>query len=226
MYRAGSLLIVCILVCSSCATPGTSGFRSVPPTAHSVENEIVVDAPFAVVWDRLVSRLSKSFFVVNNIDKESHFINVSFSVDSPDAYVDCGRSHRTYSRGTDKQEYDYPVAASSSYRYAGSSGIYPSTAYIDRKTRLEGRLNIYVAPDSAVTRVSVTGKFILQINVSGHYVVENLLGSPISQGQVPTSESTVDFTTNQPGTVGSGDKAITCASTGALEREVLDFVRP
>src|SRR5262249_7083662 len=41
------------------------------------------------VWSALVSGLSAQFFVINNIDKESGLINITYSGD-PELYIDCG----------------------------------------------------------------------------------------------------------------------------------------
>ena len=47
--------------------------------------------PFNSAWDANVSKLSESFFVINNIRKES---NVSFSANRPSLYIDGGFATR------------------------------------------------------------------------------------------------------------------------------------
>ncbi|MBU2691650.1 MAG: hypothetical protein KJ970_12055 [Candidatus Eisenbacteria bacterium] len=195
-----------------------------------MENEVIVNAPFESVWDTLVRELSRSFFVINNIDKESRLINVSFSVESPEDYVDCGESHRTYERGSEVLEYNYPIAGSNSYKVASSGGTYnnlPITYYINREARLGGRINIYVAPGEGGTLVSVNCKFLLNIAVTTSWTGENAFGSVQEQGTLPPTNHEVNFSTNQPhaSNWGTSEQAadVTCQSSGVLEDKILSM---
>jgi hypothetical protein len=95
-----------------------------------------------IVWDRLVAQLSRGFYVINNIDKVSRLINVSFYSDSPDEYIDCGTTTRTYTRGSESHTYSYPLAESSSFKTGEkrSNGII--TFDWNRTTKLEGTLSL------------------------------------------------------------------------------------
>ena len=64
-----SLLLIPLLL--GCATAGKNTFKFAEPTAYNLENSIFVNEPFEAVWSRLVARLSESFFVINNIEKDS-----------------------------------------------------------------------------------------------------------------------------------------------------------
>src|SRR4030095_14702085 len=144
---------------TGCATPGTSNLSYAPPqTSTKIQNEVIVSKPFEAVWDSFVRELAKRFYVINNIDKQSRIINVSFSTDTAEAYIDCGIVTRTYSRGDERQTYKYHLASASTYKIATSTGInnqLPQTGVLSRRTSLEGRVNIYVAPEDQNTRVSV-----------------------------------------------------------------------
>ena len=98
MNRIICLLIPSLIIISllGCATYPTSSYVYMPPNEVKYDNEAFVDKPFGVVWDELVEQLSKSFYVINNIEKASRIINVSFSTDTPEEYVDCGISTREY----------------------------------------------------------------------------------------------------------------------------------
>jgi len=221
----GSPLIgLCFLV--GCAAPGTSNLDYAAPTLHSVENERLIDRPFDEVWDSLVERLAKSFFVINNIEKESRIINVSIATKTPELYVDCGRSHRTYERGRERLSFDYDVAAASSYKAASVSGLNPVTLYVERRTSLDGRVNIYVAPrGDTQTLVTVNVRYVLTASMGGTYEAESPLGVPAGSGAIPASSMTVSFDTAVPGTENWGDAKeplrITCCCTGELERQIL-----
>jgi hypothetical protein len=176
--------------------------------------------------------LAKSFYVINNIDKQSRIINVSFSTDTPEAYVDCGITTRTYSRGDERQTYKYHLASASTYKEATSAGInnkLPQTTVISRRPSLEGRVNIYVAPEDQNTRASVNIRYVLTIKAEGTYMIENRYGTPIQNGTIPAQTSTITFNTNQPATVNWGTPQqpleATCQSLGRLEKDILQLTQ-
>jgi hypothetical protein len=72
------LLVFLLGATFGCVTPGSSSFFYNPPERPKPPNEITVEEPFNVVSDRLVARIARSFFVINNIEKESRLINLSF----------------------------------------------------------------------------------------------------------------------------------------------------
>lgn len=160
------LLIGITFTFVGCASIGRNSVSyTEPPTENLPENNVIIDQPFNSVWDKLVGKLSASFFVINNIDKESRLINISFNSNNPEKYVDCGVTERTFSFGKENRNYSYKVAGNSSYKYAGKWGPYqnlPAIFNINRKTSLEGRINIYVAPvNKNETKVSVNIRYIL-----------------------------------------------------------------
>lgn len=175
---------------ASCATPGVSNHQVSPPEPKTVDNERVINEPFDVVWDRLVRGLSRSFYVINNIEKQSRIINVSFSSDHPEYFIDCGRSVRTYHREVRGEQidrtYEYQIAASSRFLVAGTwlfvdrygiSQEFPETTDYTRTTALEGRVNIYVAPRSAQqTDVAVNARYVLNIGGTATVERENAVG--------------------------------------------------
>ena len=61
-----------------------------PPSVQAkINNSIVFDEPKDQIWKRAIVNLSSSFFVINNLDKESGLINLSYS-GSPEKCIDCG----------------------------------------------------------------------------------------------------------------------------------------
>ena len=208
-----------------CATPATSTFDYQDKAAVRVENEITVDKPFEDVWSGLVRQLAKGFFVINNIEKESRLINVSFSTTSPEDYIDCGRTLRTFTKGKENIEYDYEVAADSSYKYgAGTSadGVFTLVGYVDRDTSLEGRINIYIAPNDQITEVTVNTRYILTLSTRGQITSENIYGQAVQSQVLPNSSDTISFNTNQPN---KSQEGISCFSKGLLETEILEMAK-
>lgn len=223
-----TLYLCLVLSLSACASAGKSGYDWQPPIEHQQTNERIVNEPFTQVWDRLVKELATSYFVINNIDKESRIINVSFYTDTPEEYLDCGTSYRTYKRGSETQQYTYKSAASTAFKAGGKWGQYknlPVTYFISRKTSLEGRMNIYLAPHGSETLVSVNCRYILAVHITQTYEAENAFGTVMNRGSVPEKSVTCSCNTKQAGQADWGSAqepfTVTCCSTGKLEQEIL-----
>ena len=230
-YKICAIVLTAILL-SGCATQGISSLKYTDNTPIQVKNEIEVAKPQSQVWDTLVKELCKSFYVINNIDKESRIINISFSTDSPEEYVDCGKSHRTYTQSDKSEVYDYDVAGPAEFKVAATRQEHPAFAnYINtrRETVLEGRSNIYVAPDEkddSKTIVTVNTRYVLTIRAKGEAFAQHVSGNVFYRGRIPEETTTIMFDTNKAGQkeIGGGLK-ITCFSKGKLENEILDMIR-
>ena len=218
---------------SSCAMPGKSTFLYNYPQEIKYDNEVFIDRPFSEVWDEFVKELAKSFYVINNIEKTSRIINISFSTDTPEEYVDCGKTTRTYNKGKEDEVYLYKVAESSSYKLSDKTGAYgqfPVTYNINRNPTLEGRVNIYVAPEDNGTRITVNCRYILNVSTTGNYITQNVFGEIINRGSIPSGNHSVAFNTNQKkrSNWGTANEPlyITCLSTGKLEQDILSLIKP
>ncbi len=218
-------------VVSGCATQGRSTFNYLEPVPLQIKNEMVVAKPYTQVWDGLVKQLSKSFYVINNIDKESRIINVSFSTNSPSDYADCGRMHRTYSQGGKTEEFDYDSAGPSEFKAATERQPSKQFAYyilFRRETSLEGRCNIYVAPDendSGKTIVTVNTRYIWTVKVKGRVEAVNVKGYVVDGAPIPEESNSIIFNTNQPGQyIPSKGPKIVCTDKGKLEDEILQML--
>ena len=222
----GSGLVVGL---AACAPVGSQTTSFAPAPDYQIANEQTVAAPSDITWDRLVRQLSRGFYVINNIDKASRLINFSFSSDSPQDYVDCGTTHRTFDKGDEHDTYDYQVAQTSAFKVGEKRGNLIYTWLLTRTASLEGRANVYVAPkDSMNTTVSVNVRYILTLNVNGTYETESVIGVPGPSGPIPDpSTTTITFSTNEPHSTDLGSPAnpqvVTCHSRGVLEKEILAF---
>jgi hypothetical protein len=219
---------------SGCVTPGNSNFQYAQAKPTVVANEAQFEEPFDAVWDRLVGRLATGFFVVNNIDKASRLINVSYSSDTPEKYVDCGRSTRQYSFRDDHQTFTYDVAAHSRFKATGKWGPFnnlPVVYDVSRETGVEGRINLYVAPiDPAHTKVSVNVKYVLSVKISGVGTGYNAFGGVMQQVALPGASHDIALTSAEPATKDWGTaiapEFVTCRSNGSLEAELLSKAKP
>jgi len=179
---------------SGCATSSVD-YR--PPVGKAVANTKEVSAPFDQAWDALVRQLSSDFFVINNIDKNSRLINLSFST-----------QNRVFENGRGKRSYSYVSADSSDFSVTNDKSM---AFNMSRRSKLEGRVNIYLAPNSTGTTVAVNSKDALQINWSA----VAFDGSPGGSGA-----NNFDFSTKQ----GYVAPELTCYAKGTLEQRILDMV--
>lgn len=227
IFRFFGILLAASLVVG-CATPAQFNLSYTEPTAKKISNEITVNENFEKTWKKLVSEMSKSFYVINNIDKESNLINLSFSItDNIGDYVDCGVSRRTFSLGDIQENVSYRVAdKAESYVNSPFQRAPPNTTYYRqfRSPKLEGRTNVYVAPENGKTAVRVNTRYIWTLkNRAQEYMYMPLYNSYNTVGGVETAPSSdpVSFNTNTTGS----DGEVTCFATGKFENEILDIVR-
>ncbi len=237
--KSGLAYVACAAFCAlvtGCVT-ARSNFEYAPPARRPAPtHETIIDEPFDGVWDRLVGRLATGFFVINNIDKASRLINVSYSSDSPGDFIDCGKSTRQFTFRGETQTYIYQVAESSTFRTASTWGPLNNLALVgevSRQTSVDGRINLYVAPMSAnATKVTANVKYILRVTVSGFGTSYDAFGGAANQSQFPQTINDISFSTTEPATKFWGTPPnvnadpVTCQATGKLEQSLLDKAKP
>lgn len=204
------VLLLIVGAVAGCASSDVNYAK--PSMKKDSENELVVNKSFNSTWEDAVDGLSQSFFVINNISKDSGIINVSFSTDQPSQYIDCGSTTWTSSHpARGEQTWIYEVADDSSVWY-GVEG----TNHIGQRTRntdLSGRINIFLKQISAKqTRIRTNIRYVLNIKV-----IEQGITAP-HHGE---NTSTVTFSS---GETGGSEGDAQCVATGNLENEVLSAI--
>jgi hypothetical protein len=213
---------------TGCAKNGLSTYSYSKPNSYEFSNEIIVDTNFEKVWDGMVAELAKTFFTINNIDKASRIINVSFYSQDADKYIDCGQSHRKTTRGDITRAYDYPVAGDNSYTLEGPGAEFIEwSLQIHRDVKIEGKINIYLAPISNdKTKVSTNVRFIRKIYVSGENIATHINGGIVSRVPIKDKNFVDSFSTNEIYRKKELDGTeIICLSKGVLENMILDIAR-
>lgn len=206
----GSLLFL-----ASCASTQMS---MQPPAANSANNRVkMIPRPRDNVWNDAVAKLGQRFFVINNLDKSSGLINVSYAGD-PEKYVDCGKvTVTTKGPGGGSQTFNGSVAQ---VTYAMAMPIppygFPANVPVRRQMELEGRVNlIFESPTPESTRVTAATKYILTRKFSAAGAV-----------RIPDGTDTTSFNSNEVGNFPASPdgRILSCTSTGALEQSILDLV--
>lgn len=175
----------------------------------------LIDKPRDAVWNAAIPELGKQFFVINNLDKASGLVNVSYSGD-PERYIDCGRITSFVKNARGERTYDFPGArAQQSYEVMNDVGLF----FIDRKMSLEGRVNlVFEEVNPSQTRVTANTRYIVQ---------RQRVVRPAANGLPQTLNDSLSF--NAGGSAafapGADGRAAECVATGNLEREILSAVR-
>lgn len=181
-----------------------------PQPAVKIQNSLTVDKTKADIWKKIILSLGSSFFVINNLDKDSGFINISYSGD-PEKYVDCGIINSYVKNARGERHYIFP--ASTKYKEYETM-INGNLVFYKRKMNLEGRINIIVQ--------EVSDKQSL-VSVNTKYVLTKELFVSNTQNQSQHLNDSISFNTNGSSTFPNG--GTTCYATGKLEDEMLEIVK-
>lgn len=207
-----------IVTLSVCITACAGKVDYIRPTAQvrPLSNIKVVERPRDAVWNASVPELGKQFFVINNIDKSSGLMNISYTGD-PERYIDCGRIISYVMNAYGERTYDFAGAKAQQYFEI----LNPSIGYlnIDRRMSLEGRVNLIfeeVGPNA--TRVTANTRYIATRTQIAYDAVKKYQQS-VTDTISFNSGGGASFPKNSQG------QSSECVSTGALEREILSAIR-
>ena len=184
--------------------------------AQGAQNGKTIDKPRDTVWNASVPELGKRFFVINNLDKASGLINVSYNGD-PEKYIDCGRITSYVKNARGERTYDFPAAkAQQTYEVMNQGNLF----FLDRKMSLEGRVNLVfeeVSPNQ--TRITANTRYVVQRQSTVRAATNNM---------PQTFSDSASFNSGGSATLAtgsSGAQPTECVSTGALEAEILSAIR-
>lgn len=179
-------------------------------------NTKTINRPVDSVWKASIPQLSKQFFVINNLDKSSGFMNISYSGD-PEQFIDCGRIKSFVKNARGERTYDFPAArAQESYEILNPNiGLF----FVNRTMSLEGRANVvFEAINEDSTRVTVNTRYL----VTRKQTIQNA-----ARSRQQTTSSTIEFNTNQGASFppNAQGEATRCVATGMLESQVLSEIQ-
>jgi hypothetical protein len=209
MYKATAVATLSILL-TGCIT---GGFGYTPPATRSkpIESTKTIERPLDAVWKDSVAELGKNFFVINNIDKSSGLINVSYSGD-PEKYVDCGFITSKVKNARGERNYNFN-ASKASMEYEVTDGS--SLAIIKRSMALEGRVNLIFQS---------TGKGETTVTANTRYSISRTSSVAPIGGYPRLSNDSVAFNGGQSGVI-PNSSGVTCYATGELERSILESIK-
>lgn len=189
-------------------------YNGIPPGIYEKANSRTYNADINRVWAAAIASIGADFYVIDNISKESGIITLTFSVDEPADYIDCGIAE--YSN--DGQVQRIQKAKKRSTFLFGTGGAAPQMA--KGSAQLEGKANIiFIENEKGKTTVTVNVKYIvtftgsysqwIQVGLNGFYQPVNWRGI-------------VSFNTGQRGFAEDG--LTECVTMYTLEKKVLDRI--
>lgn len=207
------ILLIAVTFVAGCA--GKLDYIRPNVSLASKTNQVIIDKPMEGVWKASVPELGKQFFVINNIDKSSGLINISYTGD-PEKYVDCGRVISYVKNARGERTYDFAGAkAQQVYEIMNGGELFN----VQRKMSLEGRVNlVFEELNANQTKITANTRYVIQRNLT---VVRS--GNNFPQSAVDS----IAFNSGSPGSFASRSdgRATECISNGALEKEILSTIR-
>jgi hypothetical protein len=202
------LLALPVAACSA-----TSSVEHSPAQFTPIDQTLTVEASEEVVFERLANKLPAAGFEIIESDDDLKVLWSSWTTGQPDAYVDCGRSQRTFEGAWGPVEtFEYGAATSASYKLTSYDGV-PLQA--TRDVVLKATAEIRTTPKEGWTEVSVDVSYRLSVKMG--YRELGTFGSPTGEPRTVTRE--ILFQTAEPG-IGDEEVAF-CVSNGRLEAEIL-----
>ena len=216
VHAFSKLAIATVTVLALTACAGKVDYVRPSTQAAASANVKVVEKSRDAVWSASVPELGKQFFVINNLDKSSGFINVSYNGD-PEKYIDCGRITSYVKNARGERTYDFAGAkAQQSYEVMdGGVGL----VFIERRMSLEGRVNLVFEEISATqTRITANTRYVVQRHQIGRSA-----GNSIPQSRTDSiSFNSGGLASFPPSADG---RTAECVANGILEREILAAIR-
>lgn len=146
-----SILIVALLSATGCAVFSAS-YKAPSGTQQQDKYVKTINASYDKVWSTLIQYSAKTFFAIENYEKASGLITLSFGASNPVGFVTGGHVEYGYAGGTT------------------FSGDYVEYLTKFGEAELDGKLNIVVTKVSEnKTKVSVNARYIFTGGVRGNY---------------------------------------------------------
>jgi hypothetical protein len=175
----------------------------------NTDNSIFLKESKDKVWMKLIDGIGESFFVINNIEKDSGLINISY-IDDPCRFISCGTFNSYVLNAQGKRNYNFPACIEyKEYEEFNNGNLF----IIKRRMTLDGRASIIVQESNNGTLVKVNVRYI---------VIKNAKIYDPSWRFIRTKLSIIGFNSNGGESFSNGMK---CYANGQFEKMILDIVK-
>lgn len=210
-------VLLVLAIFTSCA----SGKIDYTPPKKQIEikNKKVVNLSFNKAWNKLIEKISETAHSISNMNKDSGFLNINYSLKDPEQYLDCGRFVGSFSGPRKKEKYDFSAAIPNK-KYSFVTPPNNVQTY-DRTTQLSGATNLYLKKlSNNKSELKVNIKYILEVSTNITYMNNNYQWITTPSKNSPY---TVDFNTNSKGSA-QPKSNVECISNGKLEELFLNML--
>jgi len=198
------------LMLTSCAVPKPT--YQYKKTANKPKIQKTINKNFDSIWNKVIDYSSKSFFSIDNFEKDSGLITLNFSGD-PAGYIECG-------------EFSYNGFISNMTNVKNYSGTFQEFAKKYYGANLNGRMNILVKQvNQNETFVRANTRYVFSFNrpnPRGSYYARDTQTWTFNGGQ-EVSNNLIFGAMDISFAVSEGIN-ITCQSTYKLEKELLSIL--
>ncbi len=203
----------------------TGHYKYTPPAEPAPgNNSIVLNESKDVIWAKMIPNLGKRFFTINNLDKSSGLVNITYKGD-PEAYVDCGQTESQVKNVRGQRTYNFPVSRANQEFEALVEG---ELFVVTRKMVLEGRMNlIFEEIGENKTKISAMAQYILtntQTNRQISAIIDTNEKGTMDADLEEVSEA-INFNSNGSASFRTTIANAKCQPTGKFERDVLSLVQ-
>ena len=140
-----------LVLLASCAN---SLDYTLPPTREGVKKSLTVNAPFDRVWDELIAKVGSTFFAIENFEKASGLLTLSFTTSPFSKSVDGGHSKRHFDNS-----FSAPIGHATVINFDGNYADYLQQFL---NATLLGKVNLVVRSiDANSTSVTVNTRFVV-----------------------------------------------------------------
>jgi hypothetical protein len=186
-----------------------------PPLEAKESTTVLLRDPFEAAWSKSVRALGESFFVMNNVVKDSKIINLSYSGD-PEKYVDCGHVAVNAPGLMGTTTYQFPGARRNVQFKSGSMF---RSSFVDRQMSLEARINIlFEELDKYETGVKVVVRYM--VTRTGIETVTDHFNNQTWTQPLPP----LKFSFNTGGSDSGTGEMLACRPTGEMEKALIDLL--
>ena len=205
-FRIAILLIVVTLCGFGCVIGKISYYKA--KGIKNTDNSFFLKESKDKVWVKLIDGIGKSFFVINNIEKDSGLINISYG-DDPCRFISCGTLNSYVLDAQGKRKYNF----SACIEYKEYEEFNKGNLFIIRRwITLDGRASIIVQEKNNGTFVKINAKYV---------VIKNAKIYDPSYRLIRTELSNIIFNSNGEKSFPNGLK---CYANGQFEKMILDIV--
>lgn len=157
-----SSLVLLLSLLTACQTVDIFEYTPPSPPGSAPINERVVRATFDEVWTALIGSVGQTFFAIDNFEKESGLLTLSFSTTPYSTAVDGGHLRRKFDDTAARQGQAFWSGVNVQASKVDFDGNYADWVEQYLSGVFEGRMNIVVRRESEqATRVTINCRFVI-----------------------------------------------------------------